>query len=35
MYNVLKELIDMPNIEPISDLRNYAEILKQVDGFGR
>lgn len=25
----------MPNIEPISDLRNYTEILKQVDESGR
>ncbi|MDE6024972.1 MAG: prevent-host-death protein [Lachnospiraceae bacterium] len=25
----------MPNIEPISDLRNYTEILKQVDVSGR
>ena len=26
-----KELIDMPNIKPISDLRNYTEVLNDVD----
>ena len=26
-----KELIDMPNIKPISDLRNYTEVLGDVD----
>lgn len=30
-----KELIDMPNIKPISDLRNYTEVLKQVDASNR
>ena len=36
-YNTLgytisrKELIDMPNIKPISDLRNYTEVLNDVD----
>lgn len=25
----------MPNIKPISDLRNYTEILKQVDASNR
>lgn len=25
----------MPNIKPISDLRNYTEVLKQVDDGGR
>jgi prevent-host-death family protein len=25
-----KELIDMPNIKPISDLRNYSEVLNDV-----
>lgn len=26
----LKELIAMPNIKPISDLRNYSEVLRDV-----
>ena len=26
----LKELITMPNIKPISDLRNYSEVLRDV-----
>ena len=30
-----KELIDMPNIKPISHLRNYTEVLKQVDASNR
>ena len=30
-----KELINMPNIKPISDLRNYTEMLKQVDVSNR
>ncbi len=25
----------MPNIKPISDLRNYTEVLKEVDTFSR
>ena len=25
----------MPNIKPISDLRNYTEVLKEVDSYGR
>lgn len=30
-YNgVVKELIDMPNIKPISDLRNYGDVLRDV-----
>ena len=29
------ELIMMPNIEPISDLRNYTEVLKEVDETNR
>ena len=28
-------MIDMPNIKPISDLRNYTEVLKQVDASNR
>jgi hypothetical protein len=31
MYNVIKGVIAMPNIKPISDLRNYTEVLKEVD----
>ena len=27
----LKGVITMPNIKPISDLRNYTEVLKEVD----
>ena len=26
----VKELIDMPNIKPISDLRNYGDVLRDV-----
>jgi len=30
-YNISrKELINMPNIKPISDLRNYSEVLRDV-----
>ena len=30
-YNsVIKELIDVPNIKPISDLRNYGDVLRDV-----
>jgi hypothetical protein len=29
------ELIMMPNIKPISDLRNYTEVLKEVDETNR
>ena len=25
----------MPNIKPVSDLRNYTEVLKDVDAFNR
>lgn len=25
----------MPNIKPISDLRNYTDVLKEVDAFNR
>lgn len=25
----------MPNIKPVSDLRNYTEVLKEVDAFNR
>jgi hypothetical protein len=33
---MLKEgMIDMPNIKPISDLRNYTEVLKEVDVSSR
>lgn len=38
MYNEKKfseEMIAMPNIKPISDLRNYTEVLKQVDVSSR
>ena len=28
-YNI--NMVSMPNIKPISDLRNYTDILKQVD----
>ena len=27
-YNKIKETITMPNIKPISDLRNYTEVLQ-------
>jgi hypothetical protein len=29
------EMITMPNIKPISDLRNYTDVLKEVDGSRR
>lgn len=30
-YNInRRELINMPNIKPISDLRNYSEVLRDV-----
>lgn len=29
-YNMAKEMITMPNIKPISDLRNYTDVLKEV-----
>ena len=35
VFKVTKELIDMPNIKPISDLRNYTEVLKQVDASNK
>jgi hypothetical protein len=35
MYNVIKGVIIMPNIKPISDLRNYTEVLKEVDATSR
>lgn len=38
LYNERKfseEMIVMPNIKPISDLRNYTEVLKQVDASSR
>lgn len=35
VYNGTKKLIDMLNIKPISDLRNYIEVLKQVDVSNR
>ena len=31
MYNDFKGESIMPNIKPISDLRNYTEVLKEVD----
>lgn len=30
-----KGVITMPNIKPISDLRNYTEVLKEVDTTSR
>jgi hypothetical protein len=30
-----KEMIIMPNIKPISDLRNYTDVLKDVDASSR
>ena len=30
-----KELIAVPNIKPISDLRNYSDVLKEVDELDR
>ena len=30
-----KELIAVPNIKPISDLRNYSDVLKEVDASSR
>lgn len=35
MYNDFKGVIIMPNIKPISDLRNYTEVLKEVDTSNR
>lgn len=35
MYNSLKGVIIMPNIKSISDLRNYTEVLKEVDTASR
>lgn len=35
MYNDFKGEIIMPNIKPISDLRNYTEVLKEVDTANR
>jgi hypothetical protein len=35
MYNEFKGVIIMPNIKPISDLRNYTEVLKEVDATSR
>ena len=35
MYNSFKGEIIMPNIKPISDLRNYTEVLKEVDTASR
>ncbi len=29
-----KQVTFMPNIKPISDLRNYTEVLKEVDASG-
>lgn len=31
----LKEMMTLPNIKPISDLRNYTEVLKEVDTASR
>ena len=33
--NFSKELITMPNIKPVSDLRNYTDVLKEVDVSSR
>ena len=30
-YHHGKQFIEMPNIKPVSDLRNYNEVLKNVD----
>jgi prevent-host-death family protein len=30
MYIIKKEVINMTNIKPISDLRNYSEVLNEV-----
>jgi hypothetical protein len=30
-----KEVFGMPNIKPISDLRNYTEVLNEVDNTSR
>ena len=35
MYNSFKGVIIIPNIKPISDLRNYTEVLKEVDTTSR
>lgn len=35
MYNSFERVIIMPNIKPISDLRNYTEVLKEVDTTNR
>ena len=35
MYNKFKGVMFMPNIKPISDLRNYTEVLKEVDVSNR
>ena len=35
MYNNFKGVMIMPNIKPISDLRNYTEVLKEVDTTSR
>lgn len=35
MYNRFKGVIIVPNIKPISDLRNYTEVLKEVDASSR
>lgn len=35
MYNIFKEVMIMPNIKPISDLRNYTDVLKEVDVSSR
>lgn len=35
MYNKFKGVMFMPNIKPISDLRNYTEVLKEVDASNR
>ena len=31
----MKECVRMPAIKPISDLRNYTEVLKEVDAVSR
>lgn len=35
VYYDFKGVIAMPNIKPVSDLRNYTEVLKEVDVTGR
>ncbi len=35
MYNDFKRVIIMPNIKSISDLKNYTEVLKEVDETSR